>query len=76
MLGMPGNFPQYNQNSLKNNIPPNNQNIPKNNFIPNIIPMQNNIPEPMEPIDNQDMQTEILNISKIKEGFYIGDKIS
>ena len=73
---MPGNFPQYNQNSLKNNIPPNNQNIPKNNFIPNIIPMQNNIPEPMEPIDNQDMQTEILNISKIKEGFYIGDKIS
>ena len=76
MLRIPVNFPQYNQNSLKNNIPPNNQNIPKNNFIPNIIPMQNNIPEPMEPIDNQDMQTEILNISKIKEGFYIGDKIS
>ena len=36
----------------------------------------NNIPEPMDPLDNQDLATEILNISKIKEGFYIGDRIS
>ena len=36
----------------------------------------NNIPEPMDPLDNQDMAIEILNISKIKEGFYIGDRIS
>ena len=36
----------------------------------------NNYKEMMEPIDNQDMTTEILNISKIKEGFYIGDHIS
>ena len=34
---------------------------------------------PIHPPDDpneQDMMTEILNISKIKEGFYIGDKIS
>ena len=31
---------------------------------------------PMEDLAEQDMATEILNISKIKEGFYIGDKIS
>ena len=30
----------------------------------------------MDPLDNQDMAIEILNISKIKEGFYIGDRIS
>jgi hypothetical protein len=30
----------------------------------------------MEDAGDQDMMTEILNISKIKEGFYIGDRIS
>ena len=40
------------------------------------MPVTNNIPEPMDPLDNQDMAIEILNISKIKEGFYIGDRIS
>ena len=29
-----------------------------------------------DPSDQQDMVTEILNIAKVKEGFYIGDKIS
>ncbi len=72
---MPPNFTQFHPNQLKNNPIPN-QNLPKNNFIPNIMPITNNIPEPMEPLENQDMTTEILNISKIKEGFYIGDKIS
>ena len=40
------------------------------------MPVTNNIPEPMDPLDNQDMAIEILNISKIKEAFYIGDRIS
>ena len=77
MLSMQPNFFQYKPNSLNNNINPN-QPLPKNNnnFIPNIIPISHNIPESMDPLDNQEMQTEILNISKIKEGFYIGDKIS
>ena len=77
MLSMQPNFAQYQPNSLNNNLTQN-QNIPKNNnnFIPNIIPISHNIPEAMDPLDNQEMQTEILNISKIKEGFYIGDKIS
>ena len=30
----------------------------------------------MDLLDNQDMAIEILNISKIKEAFYIGDRIS
>ena len=30
----------------------------------------------MEDAGDQDMMTEILNIAKVKEGFYIGDKIS
>ena len=72
---MPPNFNQFHPNQLKNNPSPS-QNLQKNNFIPNIMPITNNIPEPMEPLDNQDMTTEILNISKIKEGFYIGDRIS
>ena len=29
-----------------------------------------------ENINNQDYITEVLNISKVKEGFYIGDKIA
>ena len=75
MIGIPGNFPQFINNPPKNN-PNQNTNIPKNNFIPNITPVMNNMSEMMDPMDNQDMTTEILNISKIKEGFYIGDKIS
>ena len=39
------------------------------------MPMAPNFPHPIEE-PNQDMMTEVLNISKIKEGFYIGDKIS
>jgi hypothetical protein len=77
MLSMQPNFSQYKPNSLNNNINPN-QPLPKNNnnFISNIIPISHNIPKSMDPLDNQEMQTEILNISKIKEGFYICDKIS
>ena len=47
-------------------------NFNQNSMMPNIIPT-NNLEEMA---DQQDMTTEILNISKIKEGFYIGDKIS
>ena len=47
-------------------------NFNQNAIMPNLIPM-NHIEEMS---DQQDMVTEILNISKIKEGFYIGDKIS
>ena len=47
-------------------------NFNPNAIMPNLIPM--NHLEEMS--DTQDMVTEILNISKIKEGFYIGDKIS
>ena len=61
---------------MRNNIPQYKNNNLANNFIPNINPIMNNYKEMMEPIDNQDMTTEILNISKIKEGFYIGDHIS
>ena len=51
------------------------------------IPIPQSIPQPneqeemledqnIENIDGQDYITEVLNISKIKEGFYIGDKIA
>ena len=75
MIAMQNNFPQFQNNNQKLNQ---NQNINmnKNNFIPNITPVMKNMPEMIDPMDNQDMTTEILNISKIKEGFYIGDKIS
>ena len=51
------------------------------------IPIPQSIPQPseqeeiiddqnLENIEGQDYITEVLNISKIKEGFYIGDKIA
>ena len=49
------------------------------NFNPNPMMGMNNMTpiHPMEdPEQQQDMMTEVLNIAKIKEGFYIGDKIS
>ena len=51
------------------------------NFNPPMMNMNMNMNNmaPIHPNDDQgeqDMATEILNISKIKEGFYIGDKIS
>ena len=51
------------------------------NFNPSMMNMNMNMNNmtPIHPPDDandQDMMTEILNISKIKEGFYIGDKIS
>ena len=48
-------------------IPMMNMNMNMNNMTPI---------HQMEDLADQDMGTEILNISKIKEGFYIGDKIS
>ena len=51
----------------------------QNNFpqVPIPIPMTNISPlHPMEDPAEQEMMTEVLNIAKIKEGFYIGDKIS
>ena len=75
MIGMQNNFPQFQNNNQKLNQNQN-LNINKNNFIPNITPVINNMPEMVDPMENQDMTTEILNISKIKEGFYIGDRIS
>ena len=75
MIGIPGSFNQFPNNNIKANPNPT-QNMNKNNFIPNIIPVTNNMPESLDQIDNQEMATEILNISKIKEGFYIGDRIS
>ena len=51
------------------------------NFNPQMMNMNMNVNN-MAPIHltddqgEQDMATEILNISKIKEGFYIGDRIS
>ena len=73
---MQNNFPQFQNNNNSKMSPNQSNNINKNNFIPNITPVMNNLPEMVDPMDNQDMTTEILNISKIKEGFYIGDKIS
>ena len=51
------------------------------NFNPSMMNMNMNMNNmtpihPQEEQGDQDMMTEILNISKIKEGFYIGDKIS
>ncbi len=45
--------------------------------VPMPVPMANFAPmHPMEDPAEQEMMTEVLNIAKIKEGFYIGDKIS
>ena len=48
------------------------------NFTQNPMMNMNNMApiHPMEDYDQLDMVTEVLNISKIKEGFYIGDKIA
>ena len=62
MIGMQGNF-----NPQMMNMNMNNMNMNINNMNPI---------HPIEDGGDQDMMTEILNISKIKEGFYIGDKIS
>ena len=39
-------------------------------------PLEENHNQNIENINGQDYITEVLNISKIKEGFYIGDKIA
>ena len=45
--------------------------------VPMPVPMANFAPmHSMEDPAEQEMMTEVLNIAKIKEGFYIGDKIS
>ena len=49
------------------------------NFLPIPLPMGMNNLAPLHPLEEpneQEMMTEVLNIAKIKEGFYIGDKIS
>ena len=49
------------------------------NFLPIPLPMAMNNLAPLHPLEEpneQEMMTEVLNIAKIKEGFYIGDKIS
>ena len=66
MIGIPGSFNQFPNNNIKANPNPT-QNMNKNNFIPNIIPVTNNMPESLDQIDNQEMATEILNISKINQ---------
>ena len=53
----------------------------QNNFnhiqMMNNMNMNNMMPiHHIEEMQDQDMMTEVLNIAKIKEGFYIGDKIS
>ena len=47
------------------------ESLPPSNEQDEIFEDQNN-----ESFDGQDFVTEVLNISKIKEGFYIGDKIA
>ena len=63
MIGIQGNF-----NKMPMPIP---QSIPQPSEQEEMIEEQN-----IENIDGQDYITEILNISKVKEGFYIGDKIA
>ena len=51
----------------------------QNNFCPIPLPMSMNNLAPIHPLEDpgeQEMMTEVLNIAKIKEGFYVGDKIS
>ena len=51
----------------------------QNNFCPIPLPMSMNNLAPIHPLEEpgeQEMMTEVLNIAKIKEGFYVGDKIS
>ena len=63
MIGIQGNF-----NKIPMPIP---QSIPQPSEQEDIIEDQNS-----ENVEGQDYITEVLNISKIKEGFYIGDKIA
>ena len=63
MIGIQGNF-----NKMPMPIP---QSIPQPSEQEEMIEEQN-----IENINGQDYITEILNISKVKEGFYIGDKIA
>ena len=63
MIGIQGNF-----NKMPMPIP---QNMQQPNEQEEIIEEQN-----IENIEGQDYITEVLNISKVKEGFYIGDKIA
>ena len=51
----------------------------QNNFVPIPLPMSMNNIAPIHPLEDpgeQELMTEVLNIAKIKEGFYVGDKIS
>ena len=50
-------------------------NFPGMPMMNNMNQMPNIMPQQMEE-QNQDQMAEVLNIAKIKEGFYIGDKIS
>ena len=63
MIGIQGNF-----NKIPMPIP---QSIPQPSEQEEMVEEQN-----IENIEGQDYITEILNISKVKEGFYIGDKIA
>ena len=63
MIGIQGNF-----NKMPMPIP---QSIPQPSEQEEMVDEQN-----LENIEGQDYITEVLNISKIKEGFYIGDKIA
>ena len=63
MIGIQGNF-----NKIPMPIP---QSISQPSEQEEIVEEQN-----VENIEGQDYITEVLNISKIKEGFYIGDKIA
>ena len=63
MIGIQGNF-----NKMPMQIP---QTIPQPSEQEEILEEQN-----IENSEGQDYITEILNIAKIKEGFYIGDKIA
>ena len=56
---------------MQGNFNPPMMNMNMNMNMNNMAPIH-----PNEDPGEQDMTTEILNISKIKEGFYIGDKIS
>ena len=59
---------QGNMNRIPLQMP---ESLPPSNEQEEIFEDQNN-----ESLDGQDYVTEVLNISKIKEGFYIGDKIA
>ena len=62
MIGIQGNFNKVPIPFPQSIPPPNEEEIMEDQNIENI--------------DGQDYITEVLNISKIKEGFYIGDKIA